>query len=296
MKNQLSLILILILTSWCVASPLQLKHVTSDAGWMVHADNDQFVNSKIGGLIIDALNERGLEDKLIVFKNLFGFDPTKDLAGITLYGPDDNEQNAIAMLYGDFDVDKLLALLRANDTHQEYPYGGYEIHQWVDQHRKVMQFGSFATEKLIVIGQSADKIKNALDVLEGKAKNLSESDNLVAFDDIPKGSFLMAAGDKVWELTANKPHAAILKNTDTGIMFVGETEGDIFVDISLQVQTEEAVSNVTQIFQGMIAFAILNEETMPQLAAMARAIEIESQENIINVSILKPAEEVFEQP
>ena len=77
-------------------------------------------------------------------------------------------------------------------------------------------------------------------------------------------------------------------------MFVGETEGDVFVNINLQVSTVEAVSNITQIFQGMISFALLNENTMPHLAAMARAIEIESQENTIIVTFLKPAEEVFE--
>ena len=293
-KVGMLLIVMMMLTSWCVASPLQLKQISADAGWVVHADNDQFMDSKIGGLIVDTLNERGLEDKLIVFKNMFGFDPTKDLAGITLYGPDDNEQNAIAMLCGDFDVDKLLELLKANDTHQQYSYEGYEIHQWVDQHKNVTQFGSFATEKLIVMGRSQERVQNALDVLDGEAENVRESGNLLSLGNIPHGSFFVAAGDNVWELMANKPHAAVLKNTDTGAMVVGETEGDVFANISLQVPTVEAAANITQILQGMIAFAALNENMMPRLAEMARAIEIESQENTIDVTFLKPAEEVFE--
>ena len=77
-------------------------------------------------------------------------------------------------------------------------------------------------------------------------------------------------------------------------MFVGETEGDVFVSLSLQVPTAQAVAGITQIFQGMMAFAVLNEKAMPHLADMARAIEIESQENTVNVTFLKPAEEVFE--
>ena len=289
-----SLMITLVLTSCCLACPLQLQHITSEAAWVVHADTEKFMSSEIGGLIIASLKERGLEDKLVVFQNMFGFDPTRDLAGITLFGPDSKQEDAIALLYGTFAVDKLLALLNADDTHEQYSYGAHEIHRWVDRHKDVTQFGSFARADLIVMGRSAESVEDTLDVLDGTAENVTESDSLLPLDHIPAGSFFVAAGDDVSALTADKQHAAVLRNTDTAAIFVGEVDGEVFVDLSLQVLTAEAVAGTTQIFQGIIGFAILNQEKMPLLANMARAIEVDSQDNSVTVTFAKPAAEVFE--
>ena len=143
------LISVLILSSSGWAAPLNRTHVPAGAKWLVHADFDAFDGTEMWRLISQTISEKD-QKKIDAIATLFGSDPTRDIYGATLYGTDAKEENAVVMIYGRFDKEKLLGLLVLNETYDESEYNGQKLYHWVDEKDNKQKVGMFATDRLIV--------------------------------------------------------------------------------------------------------------------------------------------------
>ena len=71
-----------------------------------------------------------------------GGDKMTDIRDITVYGTGQDRSNAVAVVEGKFDTQKLLSLIRLNSQYQEIPYKGSTLHRWRQEERKDPQASS----------------------------------------------------------------------------------------------------------------------------------------------------------
>lgn len=274
------------------AGPIQIENVSADAKWVAHVDIERFVSSKIGALILEELQAKGLKRKFAAFREVFGFYPSEDLRSITLYGNQYQPHKGVLIIKGTFDKEKLLILIRANDTYQEQDYKGRAIHEWIDKGEE--HYGSFYKDDVIVIANSKKNVHKGLDVMDGNSGNLADNAESSDFQLAPPGVFLTAAARGISEQAAVPPKAMILKMADRLILAVGEVEGNDYIRVVLKARDETAANQIQQMLQGIIAFGTMMGEQNPQLAELAQAVQLTLNGTRVKLRLTQPAEKIFD--
>jgi hypothetical protein len=199
---------------------------------------------------------------------VFGFDPVKDLAGVTLYGADYSPASAVIIIKGKWDKEKLLGLLKQNPSYAETAYGQHMLLRWTDRPEDAqddgVRRGAFHNDGTAVISRSEAAAKGALDVLDGKAGGTA--------DVIPPtgpGVFLVVAA-KEFTLPANAdPKAQVLKRISGGVLLAGEAGDTAFLNAKLNTRKPEDALRVRQMLDGALAFLSLATEQVTDTEGQA---------------------------
>ncbi|MHC4692417.1 MAG: hypothetical protein ACYS67_06725 [Planctomycetota bacterium] len=269
-----------------LAGPLALEQVSGSASWVVHANQQQFMKTKTGQLIRTEMVNLGLEEHLTNFATIFSFHPLDDVRDVTLYGTGKDREKAVVLIDGIFDKEKILALLRMNPEYKDSKYGDIVLYQWIDENQQdpnnKMMYGCFYSNELIIMSAGMDAVKHAVDVLKGSAKNATGGTfNQTALN--VKGAFFQATGRRVGEMVGDDPEAAALKQTDQLGLTIGEAEGKFYIEVSLTTKSEEAAKAITQILEGILAFASLPNEQQPKMAELAKKVKVTCELNNVYI-------------
>jgi len=266
------------------ASPFNSREVNANAKWLVHTDLEQLKTTEIGKYVLSVTNDKELNDLLDSFKKTFNFNPLTDIDGITLYGSGGG-QNGVILLRGEFDSKKMIDLLKINKTHKNKAYGNHQIHSWIDTDdenpiRKTDKnkeptptYGAIYDSNLILISSREQHLKNALDVLDGKAKSLHNSPLISNLKELPQTDFIMATVDTsgIQDLD---PQAMILKKAQMAIFGIGESDGKLTGSLILDTKGTDEAQTLMTIANGMMALAALQTDDTPEIAMLAKAIKI----------------------
>lgn len=268
-------IAVVLLTATGIAAPLNKAQVSADAKWVFHVDFEAFAASQIGRLAKAELLSQH-QAKINAMKELLGSDLTADIYNLTLFGPNADEANAVALIAGKFNRQKLLALLALNAAYGESAHNGQTLYHWQDDKRGKDQVGAFASDNLIVISQTEDGTKAALDVLAAKGTCLANSQNapLWTLTEGTQGAFVVVAAEGLSELTANNEHAAVLQNSRMMAFIADEAEGSLRLFVQLEANSVEAAQQVEQVARGMLAFAMLQQQKHPELTPFIQACNL----------------------
>ncbi|MHC4264991.1 MAG: hypothetical protein ACYSUK_03560, partial [Planctomycetota bacterium] len=259
MKN-LALIMLCVvftLSGSIFAAPLNHMHIPAEAKWIIHADFEAFKNTQMWQLMSQNISAEN-QEKIDAITYIFGSDPTKDIYGVTLYGENSEEENAVVMIYGRFDKEKLLTLLAQNEAYAETEYNGHKLYHWFDEDDNKMKVGMFAADDLIITSQSQDSVQAAADLLVGKTDSLvgnqdaqlakllevSEDDAfmvMVGIEEIPTDDFL-------------EDEIEILENSGRFTVSARENNDDIYLDIGLTTETVDVAIKIEKVLEGIKAF------------------------------------------
>jgi hypothetical protein len=265
-----AVIAVLAAPAWC--APLEKSHVPADAKWIAHVDFEAFWAGGIGQWAAAEFGPQ-VQPKLDAMRRLLGSDLSRDIRGLTLFGPDSVEQNAVALIYGKFDRQRLLDLLAGNEAYAESQHGKQMIYQWRDDFRKKEQSGAFAADNLIVISQSKSGVASVLDVMGKQAAPLAEdrAARLWSLTEGTQGAFMIAAADDVASLAKGQEHATILQNSKMLTFIADEKDGQTRLFLLLEANDIEAAQQVEMFARGMLAFAMLKQKDHPELAPVIMA-------------------------
>jgi len=290
-KLTVSLIVCLFLSAPLLAGPLLKNQVSSTANWVVHADYERFNSSQIGQLIRKELAAQGIEEKLVNFANIFSFHPLNDVRDVTIYGNGKDRQKAVVLIDGNFNREKLEALVRTNPQHQEIQYGDILIHGWMHEEKQkdgttnsFMMFGCLYQDKIVVMSSGQETIKLALDVLRGSAQSAVDGQFSAATLNAP-GAFFQVAANDVGDIAGEEPQAAVLKQTNKLGLAIGENEGKFYIDFGLAAKSNEAAQNINKVLEGIIAFGTLSGEQQPKLAELAKKVKLSYEQNTVTVGV-----------
>ena len=268
------------------ASPAAL--VPQDAQWVLHLDVREFVSTQLFDLLkndhgskLDRLNAK-ISEKLKI-------DLLKDIDGVTIFGIGKGRSNAVVCLAGNLDKNYLLSLLAQDKSHREIPYGKHRIHSWQSSH-----CGAFANNRLVLLGSDEDAIKNALDVIDGKKKNMTGSPLMSYWRDIPPRAFLKAAAYNISSLTHDHDTSAILKKAGMAFFMALEKNETLKLKLKLTTDTPETAKNIEQIVMGFMALARMkHNEKEPskhmKFFKLLESLQIKVEGKVVQMELSQPS-------
>jgi hypothetical protein len=268
-----------------LGGPLAIKQVSSNANWIVHANQQQFKKTQFGRLIRKELIDLGIEGQLTNFATIFSFHPLDDVRDVTIYGSGQDRKKAVVLVDGFFDKEKILSLLRMNPEYEASKYGNILMHKWIDENKKdsndpadQIMYGCFYKDDLIIMGAGLDGVKHAVDVLKGSAENASN----ITFNpntESNKGAFFQAMALNVGRIVGENQEAAMLKQAKQLGLTIGEVQDKFYVDVDLTTQSREVTEAMTKMLEGILALAVLAEKEDPNLADLAKKVKISCEQN-----------------
>ncbi len=154
-------------------------------------------------------------------------------------------------------------------------------------------YGCFFSDELIVLSPDLDAIKSAIDVLNGTAENAQVSDAAASIN-YDESVFFQVFVKDVGKIAGDEPKAAILQQTDTLELVIGESDGLFFVNVDLLTKSEETAAAIETMLRGILAFAVVASDDEPQVAELASKVAVLSIENSVQIRFESEPESVME--
>ena len=285
------IILQLAVSAW--AGPLDSGDVSSSAKWVIHLDGEALWASELGAQLMEIAHAPELQAKLGAIKMLFGTDLTKDIHSITLYGPDGNDTQAVALVKGRMDRQKLVSLAVLSPRYEKMTAGESVIHRWGDGGDKKTQYMGFASDDKLVMSQSRSVVEKALDVLAGKAGSAAGTERFSAIKRGPDKAFLVACAEDLSHMTRGQAHAAMLQRSSELAICVGQTGG--FFDAKLQLQTDspEAAVQIETMGRGILAMMQFQEDKFSELKPLLAGCSLESRDKRVEFAFRYPLDKLM---
>jgi hypothetical protein len=267
--------------------------VPQDAQWILHLDVKKFVSTQLFDLLkndhgskLDQFNTR-ISEKLKI-------DLLKDIEGVTIFGQGKDRSNAVVCLAGNLDKNYLLTLLAQDKNHEETSYGKYTIHRWRSSH-----CGVFANNHLVLLGSDEGAIKNALDVIDGKKKNMTASPLMSYWRESPTGAFLRVAAHHISSLARDHDTSAILKKAGMAFFMALEKNETLKLKLKLTTDTPETAKNIEQIVMGFMALARMKQNDRESTRHMRffkllENVQIKVEGNVLQMELSQPSAELAE--
>ena len=256
----------------------QLSAIPPDAQWALYIDVQKLTSSAMFKALVGEQEMAKFQGKADVVFGKLKIDPKKDLKGVMVFGLG-KEDDAVVALSGKFDRAYLIGLIKAEATHKETAYGKYTIYSWDGD-----DFGTFAADDLVLLGENEQSIKQALDAMEGKkrdaappvlARVLKESPNALIVGAVSNISGLLGEHDKPVILTK-------MKSASGSIAESGE---NISLLVSISAESAQVAKDVEQAIRGLIAMANLQlKEADAQAFAQAIKIAVDGEYVRINAA------------
>ena len=274
------------------SEPVELKQVAADAKWLVHVDVDAMRTS----IVVQKGYQKCMEmhkeaaQHLDKIHDMLGFDPRKDLHGITAYGKDLDKHHGVLIVHADVDQKLLLEKAQKAPDHKVAKYGSYEIHSWTHKHGKDSHaaFGTFFQPSVLVFAGSEEAIHAALDVLDGKAAGITDEKSPLAGHLAP-GAILIVRASAVCPQTK----CPILKQTDAFRITLGENQGQSFYRARLTMKSTEAVDQVKAVIEGFRAMVGLARGSDAETMKLVNALKVTTKDNTVRLAWSAPADEVW---
>src|SRR5690606_34111744 len=143
------------------AAPLEAKLVGRDAQWLAHVDIDAARDSTLGKRLQEQLAQReDVQAGLERLREEIGFDPTKDLHGVTLYGTHTEEPRGVVALHAEVDRATVIEHLTEKRDYEETAYNGVKLHSWTEWRRKQDRpvTAAFLRDDLILFGRFPEDV------------------------------------------------------------------------------------------------------------------------------------------
>jgi hypothetical protein len=153
-------------------------------------------------------------------------------------------------------------------------------------------FGAALPGGLFLLSKTREQLEKARSVLAGKSANLTSTKTFGPFPDATKGFLLVG----VSEALAKAPlpeQAKALKNAEGGQIVAGEKADNLFLNLALNATDAAAATQIQNVFQGLIALAVLSKNDNKDLQQLTQATKISSNDKRVNVSVELPVATVI---
>lgn len=216
------------------------------------------------------------------FAEITGFHPLRDLDGITLYTTTLGEREGVMLMYGKINREQVEKHVRLFGKHAEEAYGGHTIHTWWDAKNDRTVAGTVYSDELMVSADSVERLKAALDVLDGKKGASAGGSEMVKR--YPKGALFHGEAEDLGTLAA-RSESQVLRNAKSVQMTVGEMAGTLTATLTLELKEDRQALQVKRFVDGIRAAAALNDEKAPAAAKLMDAVSVQSNGPTVTVTL-----------
>jgi hypothetical protein len=280
-----------------VAAPPDLKLVPADARWLVLVDVDRIRTAAGWGQAHEkfwAQNAAALDPVL----DVLGINLKDGLHSVTLYAtqiaeskhPEDFRGAAIISV--DFDLVMINAQLQLLAADDPTLYGPHRIYRWNVGGRKGAQ-QSLCTAlhhtQAIVVANSIDEARRALDVLDGEEPNITQSESSLA-SAVPAGTLLLARGLDV-DKVAGDLASPLLKQCRSLSLAVGQNNEQSFAEGQASLKSVETAEQIEALVNGYRALVQLQSEPIDAARCLSRLQCVRS-DKLVTLSLRLPNDEL----
>jgi hypothetical protein len=284
------------LPAW--AGPLQRTDVSADPTWVVHLDCDSLRSTPIGQYLLAEMEKPEAKAKLAALQTMFSFDPRKQLHGLTLYSTGKSPADGVLLVYGDFDPDRLIAMVKGAQDYQTTPYKKHLIHNWIDDKKKAVNgvkprvYAANQGVHILVLSQQEARVAQALDVLDRAAPNLASSGAFAQLTANGSSAIIQAAARKL-DIPDSTPNAAIFRLAKAARLQVGEGQGQLKATLSLETNDPDVAQQIATVGQGLVALMKL-QQSNPVALKLAQALALKQDGAGVVATLAIPTGEVIE--
>jgi hypothetical protein len=239
------------------AAPLDLARVAADAQWLMHFDMDAARDS----VVLERAWERAVkmhphaEQMMKMGSGMLGMDPRKDLRDVTMYGADTDKRNGVMIVRAKVNREMLERMVEKAPDHETMKHRDHVLHAWTHKGWKGRMgekvVGAFQKDDVLVFAKTPDRVKAALDVLDGDAATADRDGPLGGR--VRPGSILVARAAAVDPDTK----CPVLRQGRSFRVAMGENDGASFYRARLDMKSAEAADQAEDVVEGMEALARL---------------------------------------
>jgi hypothetical protein len=274
------------------ATSLQRTDVPADPMWLVHMDFDRLRPTTVGQYIMAELEKPEAQAKLASFQAMFKFDLKTQLHALTLYGMGEAPEQAVLMVYADFDSEHLSALARGAQEYQGTNHNDHAIHSWIDASRKgkggspARTYAAAQASRVLIFGQTEAAVAKALDVMDLSAANLTGSK---AFPALDNGSAFFQAAAQHLKVRDSDPNAAVFRLSKSVRLQIGEDQNRVKATLQLSASDDDVARQIASIGQGLISLIKLQRDR-PEANKFADALTLkqDASDVIVTMSLAAP--------
>jgi hypothetical protein len=275
------------------AAEFNAGQVPSQARWVAHLDVDALRKTQLGEMVMGHLKEGTPANQIEAVKAMFGVDLRTDIHGFTACGASNKPQEAAVIAHATMDPERLLSLLKLNQTYTGEAVGeGLTLHSWMDEKKpnQPRQYGMFVGDRVVISG-GKEAMKAVATSLLGKGDSLATSQGL---DTAPFKGAVFAAAANLEGIADRDPKAAMLKNAKSAVVSLSEAGEWIVGRLVVSTVDEATAAQMNAMASGMLAFVQLNQEADPQVKKLAQGLSVTQNGNQIQVQIKLPVGEIKE--
>lgn len=277
------------------AEALNPKQVAADAKWVAHLD----VDTMRASVVVDKAYQecepvvKAFGAKIDELKAIGQvIDPMKDLKGITVYGTDLQNPEAVAIVQANLSESALGTLQQSVQQLPGYAsstHGAYELHTWVHKcpmgEKKLT--ATYVQPDILVFGSSVQAVEKALDVL-GDAKLSIDGKSALAAKPLA-GALLVvrvAGLGSVEKLPVKSP---IIAAADVIGLTLGENNNEAYLSADLSAKDTKAAEELKTNIESSLTSALLAVDDS-DVADLINAVQVTSNDKTVTVDVRGPAD------
>jgi len=255
-----------------LATPLDRHDVPVNPVLLAHVDLDALNSTAVGKAI---LADTDVQTKLAGVQAAFNFDLQKQLHGFTVYTTSDQADDALLIIYADFDSDRLLTMAKAFPGFHAQTNGSHAVYNWIDEKKKTDDttpriYASLAGHR-VVFGRKQSSIEGALEVIDGKQPGLAKEYSLLS---AASGETVVAEAVALkLNVNGNDAHAEIFKASKAVRALLGEDGNNVDLKVQFDAKDEDSANQITAMVNGMLALLQFQKDN-PELIKIANGIKV----------------------
>lgn len=279
-----------------MAAPLQPADVPREPVWVLHIDVDLFRQSTLGQHLLAELEREEHRKRLAAFQAIFRFDPRTALHGLTLYSSSRAQEDGVLLVYADVDAAQLTALAQGAKDHKTLAHRTHTIHHWIDDKRPprdgvpARTYAAIYQSRVVIFGQRAERVMEALDVLDRQVPNLSLNARMVTA--LPQRA-IVAGVARGGAVSGEDPQAAVLRQSRLMTLAIMEAHPQIQGRLTLETDSDEIAGQVENIVRGLIGLMALQQNN-PDAQRLASALRVQRTGANVTLELAIPVAEVLD--
>jgi hypothetical protein len=239
----------------------QMSIIPADAVWVLNFDMEKFTSSVLFKMLLDEEGFDKLQRRSDQFIRKLKIDPMKDIRGIAVFGRGKEDKDAVVAVSGNFDKTHLLGLIKTETERREIPYGKHLIYNWGSD-----EFGTFATDNLALLSESAASLKLSLDTLDGKVPNVLKSPQFSRLLNETRSAIIVAATSDLSSLAGERGGPVMLAKMRTASGSLTEVGDMVSVKADIGTESAQVAKEIEQAIRGLIAIVNLQVKDADALA------------------------------
>ncbi len=286
--KSLSVFAALLTAPLVLAGPVNRQHIADNARWILHLDADAFRATKVGARFIEGPLARKTTQLRADLQRELDFDlDWKKIRSITLYGTRfDSRQDPTGVVLIETSLPVQKALERALD--RDVPKLKVTRQGTADTPVYCLNDKSyvmFAPGGWVLAGGRQDVVEKGRSVLLRQSPSLAASQAMTGYPNAARGFFFVALAEGFAQRADLPPKAALLKQAEGARLSVGEDDDRVRAQLQIRLASADVAQQVQQVAQGLIAFALLNNDQAPGgLRTLAQNVTTTASDRVITIN------------